>query len=731
MADDKERSNIDQILERVRAEEPERGKLKIFFGAMAGVGKTFSMLEAARAQKKAGVDIVVGYVETHGRAETDALLEGLEPLPVKKVLYKNIEVKEFDIDAALKRRPAVILVDELAHTNAPASRHPKRWQDVEELLDAGIDVYTTLNVQHCESYNDVVAQITGISVRETVPDTFLEKADEIELVDLPPEDLLKRLKEGKVYLGEQAEQAIENFFQLGNLIALRQLALQYTARSVDAKMRSYKEAHSVSRVWNTRDHFLVCISSSLSAVNLIRAGKRIAAASGVEWAVVYVASASKLLSKKEKSNIADMMRLAEKLGAETVTLNGYDVASTLIAYARSRNITKIVIGKPNKPRWHEMIFGSVANELARKSGEIDIYLIGEEAAREPVKFELRPSKPFPWESLLWVALMVSFLTILGKILSPRLGPENIVLVFVLGVTLIAYRYGLRASMIAAFCSVLAFDYFFVPPYYTFRVDDVEGDLATFAVMFFVSIAISFLTMRLRQQSIATIAQENRARILYYLNRDLARTSNLEEIFQIAIHHAQNFSKCSTVIFTPGADKSLTPRPEGFPMTTNENAVAQWAYEHEKIAGKDTDTLPGARGIYLPLIGAEKAVGVMGFFSKEENRWVDPEELRILEIFAHQTALAIEGVLLTVATVKAEADIKNERLRNMLLSTFSFDLPAPLNAISKATEELLRPETAGDKAKRDECINKIRSQAEYLNNLSIEMIQIIKSDKVPE
>jgi two-component system sensor histidine kinase KdpD len=330
-----ERPDPDEILARIKAEDTHRGKLKIFFGAAAGVGKTYTMLESARTQHRTqqpeSIDVVIGYVDTHKRAETEALLEGLEILPPKIIEYKNVKLREFDIDEALKRNPDLILVDELAHTNAPGSRHLKRWQDIEELLDKGIDVYTTLNVQHCESTNDVVAQVTGVTVRETVPDTFIEKADEIELVDLPTEDLLKRLKEGKVYLGEQADRAAQNFFQPGNLIALRQLALRYTERNVDAKLLLYKQIHSISKVWNVRDRFLVCISPSPDAINLIRAGKRIASDLGGEWIVAYVETPSQL-HQEDRNRVSEMMRFAEKLGAQVATLSGQDIAETLISW---------------------------------------------------------------------------------------------------------------------------------------------------------------------------------------------------------------------------------------------------------------------------------------------------------------------------------------------------------------------------------------------------------------
>jgi len=725
-----EKNNIEEILARVKAEESNRGKLKIFFGAMAGVGKTYSMLEAARVLKKEGVDVVVGYVETHGRAETDALLEGFEILPRKEVPYKNIKLSEFDVDLALKRHPSAILVDELAHSNAPGSRHLKRWQDVEELLDAGINVYTTLNVQHCDSANDVIAQITGVTVRETVPDTFVEKTDDMELVDLPPEDLLKRLKEGKVYLGEQAQRAIQNFFQIGNLIALRQLALQYTSKIVDAKMRSYKKSYSITKVWNVRDRFLVCISDSSRAMRLIRAGKRIASSLGVEWIVAYVESISHIPNRRGRTDIAEMMRLAERLGAETVTLSGLNIAETLIDYARSRNITKIIIGKPGKPKWSEFIFGSVINELARKCGEIDLYLMSGETQEQPIKYQAPILKPFPWKGLLRTIGVVAMCTIIDSLSVKQLSLVNLVMIYLLGVTWVAFMYGRRMSVIASILSVLCFDFFFVPPYFTFAVADVEYFI-TLGVMLAVGFIIGSLTGRLRQQTLAMRLRENRTQALYYLNRDLAKTSNIDEIFQIAANYIQEFFKCPVVIFTPIKSKSVAVRfgdSMALPLNPNEEAVAQWVYEHKKMAGKGTDTLPGSRGIYLPLAGAEKTVGVAGLFPKEEKQLTDPDQLHILEIFVKQTALAAEGAQLAAMAIKTEAEIESERLRNLLLSTFSLDLPEPLKIISEAAAELLKPENISNKSKLGELIQKIRNEAKRLSELSSEMTKIIKSEE---
>ena len=601
---------------------------------------------------------------------------------------------------------------------------------MEELLDAGIDVYTTLNVQHCDSANDVIAQITGVTVRETVPDTFVEKADDIELVDLPPEDLLKRLQEGKVYLGEQAEKAIQNFFQIGNLIALRQLALQYTSRVVDAKMQSYKQSHSVSQVWNVRDRFLISISPSPRAMRLIRAGKRIAAGSNVEWIVAYVETPARIYKKDDKARIAEMMRLAEKLGAETVTLSGQDIAETLIDYARSRNITKIIIGKPGKPKWHEFIFGSVISELARKCGEIDVYLMSGETHEQSIKFESPFLNPFPWKGLAWTIAVLALCTVADWILFRHLKPVNLIMIYLLGVTWIAFRYGRRMSVVASILSVILYDFLFVPPYFSFAIADVQYFI-TLSVMLTVGFIIGSLTGRLRQQNIAMRVRENRTQAFYLLNKDLAKTSDPDEIFRIAARHSKDFFKCPVIIFTSDKAGRLTLRFGDFEeisLTANEFAVAQWVYEHKKMAGKETETLPGSKGIYLPLLGTEKVVGVIGLFPQEAEQLTDPDQLHILDTFANQTALAAEGAMLAAAAIKSESEIESERLRNLLFSTFSMDLPAPLKTISDAAAELLKQESAKDISKRNELIQKIRDEARRLSELSAEMTKIIRSEE---
>jgi two-component system, OmpR family, sensor histidine kinase KdpD len=723
-----ERPDPDELLERVKAEENERGRLKIFFGAVAGVGKTYSMLEAARQRKKEGIDVVVGYVETHKRPETTALLEGLEVLPPAQLHYKNVSLREFDIDAALKRDPQLILVDELAHTNAPGSRHLKRWQDVEELLDKGIDVFTTLNVQHVESANDIVSEITGVTVRETVPDTFVEQAEEIELVDLPVEELLKRLKEGKVYLGDQAQRAVEHFFQPGNLIALRQLALRYTAHNVEEKLLTYKQTHAISKVWKVRDRFLICISPSPNSISLIRAGKRIAADLGVEWTVAYVETLTGMPS--EKGRIAELMRFAEDLGARVATLNGTDIAQTLITYARSKNITKIIVGKPGRPGIKELLFGSVIDKLARASGEIDLFLLSSKEGEEVKHIAAeKEEKVFPLRKLFATLGIVTATTAVNRILFPYVALVNLIMVYFLGVAWIAYRYGKSMSVLAAFLSVLVFDFFFTPPYLTFVVDDIQY-VFTFAVMLIAGLLIANLTGQLRRQNIAMQQRQGRTQVLYELNRDLAKSSHPDELFGILRGHVEEYFKCEAVIFTPDRHNKLSSRfgeDKGCLLDEHELAVAQWVFEYGKPAGKGTETLPAAKGLYMPLVGTEKAIGVLGVSSFEEEQFSGPEQFHMLEMFSHQAASAIEGAQLAASAIDARARVANEHFRNLLLTTFTYELPVPLEKIGSLAKDLLRPENVDDPEKRRELIDKLRRETERLNQLLAELPKIISGE----
>ena len=468
------RPDPDELLKHVESEETKRGKLKIFLGYVAGVGKTYAMLEAAHQRKAQGLDVVVGYIETHKRAETEELVAGLEVLPRKQVEYHNVTLPELDVDAVLNRRPQLVLVDEFAHTNAPGSRHPKRFQDVEEILDAGIDVYTTLNIQHLESLNDIVAQVTGIIVRETIPDRVIDEASEIEVIDLPPDELLVRLQEGKVYIPEQASRAIEKFFRKGNLTALREMSLRRAAERVDDQMRSYMQTRAISGPWAAGERLLVCISPSPLAEKLIRTTRRLADELNAEWVAAYVEIASKPENNPaNRERIGRTLQLAEELGAKSVTLAGRSIHEAVLDYARKNNITKVVIGKPLKPRWQEIITGSIVDQLIYASGDIDVYVISArtELSKPIIPTDWQPHRPIG-RYLLSLGL-VALSTLLGIIVRGNLEPANLVMLYLASVVISAIFLGRGPSLLAAIAGVLAFDFFLVPPYLTLAVSDTQ------------------------------------------------------------------------------------------------------------------------------------------------------------------------------------------------------------------------------------------------------------------
>ncbi|MFZ1555974.1 MAG: DUF4118 domain-containing protein, partial [Nitrospira sp.] len=511
-----QRPDPDALLRRVQAEEAEqvRGKLKVFFGATAGVGKTYAMLQAAHEQQRDGIDVMIGWVETHGRAETEALVQGLPVLPSREVVYGGSRLRDFDLDAALSRRPQLLLMDELAHTNAPGSRHPKRWQDVRELLQAGIHVYTTVNVQHIEGLNDAVAQITGIRVSETVPDSILEQADDVELVDLPPDDLLQRLKDGKVYLPDQAQHAIKHFFRKGNLIALREMALRRTAERVDQQMEVYRRDHAVVGTWPAAETILVCVNLKSRGPMLVRAARKMATGLHARWIAVYVETSIHLrLTEQERSQGVDTLRLAERMGAETVTLTGDDVSAQLLAYARSRNVTKIIVGKPLRSRWKEWLFGSVVDDLVRGSGDIDIYVMtGEAGTGQPLVTGLL-QRTSERRNYGYASALVMACTALSGVMAPYFGQANLIMVYLFGVVVIATRWGRGPSALASLMSVAAFDFFFIPPYYSFAVSDVQY-LLTFAVMLVVALLTSGLASHKSRQAESALIREQRTAALY-------------------------------------------------------------------------------------------------------------------------------------------------------------------------------------------------------------------------
>jgi two-component system sensor histidine kinase KdpD len=715
------RPDPDQLLQRVREEEERKreGQLKIFFGAAPGVGKTYAMLEAARQKRAEGVDVIVGLVETHGRRETESLLEGLEVLPRRNVEYRGTLLKEFDIDAALSRKPAIILVDELAHTNAPGSRHKKRWQDIYELLGAGISVYTTVNVQHLESLNDVVAQITGINVRETIPDLLLERADEIELIDLPPDDLLQRLREGKVYVPELAAAAVENFFRKGNLIALRELALRRTADRVDEQMQVYRQDKGIKEIWPAGERIMVCVGANPRSVRLIHAARRLAAGLRAAWIAVHVEAPSQVRpSEQDLKQLADYLRLAESLGAESVTLSGSRLSEEILAYARSRNVSRIIVGKPTHARWKDKLFGSPLDEIVRGSGDIDVYVISGDAAEQPHLHPSPKTGPRAWRKREWAwsVAAVAACTVLARLLFPYFERVDIAMVYLLGVVFISSRTSKWPSLFAALLSVAAFDFFFVPPYYTFAVSDVRYFM-TFIVMFIVSFVISRLTLRIRQQAEASRLRERRTAGLYNLSRDLVRERGADRLSQIAMRHMGEMFDCTAAFLIADDQGRLAPAGDGaFAYTPDQQelSVAQWVYEHRQTAGLGSDTLPGAKALYLPLIASGGAIGVVGILPKTAKDGFEPEQFHYLEAFANQTAIAIERSFLGEAAQRALLKAETESLRNTLLSSISHDLRTPLSAITGAATTLLENDMVLDTTARLDLLQTIQEEAEHLN-----------------
>lgn len=716
-----QRPDPDELLARVQAEEAKekRGKLKIFFGAAAGVGKTYAMLEAARVRQQEGIEVVVGYVEAHHRPETTALLAGLEQLLVKKVPYRHTLLSEFDLEAALKRRPSLILVDELAHTNAPGLRHTKRWQDVLDLLHAGIDVYTTVNVQHLESLNDVVAQITGVVVQETFPDVILEEADEVELIDLTPNALLQRLKEGKIYLPQQAEHARRHFFRPGNLMALRELALRCTADRVDTQMQAYKQNHAIQQSWPAGERLLVCVGPHPMSGRLVRATKRMAAALHAEWVAVYVETAGHWqLGEAVQEQVRQTLRLAEQLGGEVVTLTGNEVSEELLSYARRRNVTKIVIGKPARPRWQEFLFGSILDDLARNSGEIDIYVItgeGEERPRTPLPDLERHSH---WEQYLSSSAVVAFCTALAWLMFPYFAPANIIMLYLMGVVFTAVRLGRGPSAWASLLSVAVFDFCFVLPYFSFTVAEVEY-LITFAVMLVTGLTISSLTTQVKQQAEAARGREQKTSALYAMSREFTTTSSKTELLQAAVKHVSQVFGGEVVILIPAEPQNFTPyaSQEGeLLQNIHELGVAQWVYDHKQAAGAGTETLPGAQALYLPLTTAQNVVGVLAILPQNRAIFHTPEQFYLLENFANQIALAVERLQLAEEAQQAHLQVETERLRNTLLSSVSHDLRTPLAAITGSASTLLEQQGSLPAGVQQEMTQTIYEEAQRLNRL---------------
>lgn len=707
------RPDPDALLASLHAAEARarRGHLKIFLGMSPGVGKTYAMLRTAQQERAAGTDVVVGIVETHGRSETEALLAGLAVIPRKAIDYRGTQLTELDLEAVRSRRPKLVLVDELAHTNAPGSRHTKRWQDVLELLEAGIDVLTTLNIQHVESRADAVRQITGAPQQETVPDSVLDLADELELVDLTPETLLERLQDGKVYLGERAVAAQSNFFQDSHLAALRELALRYTAERVDRQLRELRAGVAKQTVWRSGERLLVAVGPSPFSTQLVRWTRRLAAAQGAPWLAVHVEPVTPVSPETQKL-LDKNLTLARELGAEIIITHDNDVAAALVRTALQHNATQIVVGKP-RDSWVARFLpgGSLVDRVIRLGGNIDVYVVPAETAGRPLTFddldhELRSGA----SEYGWVAGTVAALTIAGLLL-----PSNYYLaaglVYLLAVILLSLRVGRGPVLLSGVLSALTWNFLFIPPRFTFRIEKLEDGLL-FGTYFVVALVAGQLTSRIRAQALAERRREGRATALFNLTRALAETRTLDEAAFAALRQADTlFAATTSLLLTDGAG-ALAPHYAGsFALDDRERGVAEWVFRHRRPAGRFTDTVPGATGFYLPLVREDHAVGVLGVaVPREAGLTLSQRDL--LETFARQLALSVEREQLRDASEREKILAESDKLHRVLLDSVSHELRTPLAVITGALENL--PDAAPEM--RAELISEGRAAARRLNRL---------------
>ena len=707
------RPDPDALLASLQREEARarRGHLKVYLGMCPGVGKTYAMLRAAQQERASGTEVVVGVVETHGRAETESLLAGLTLIPRREIDYRGTRLSETDLEAVLARRPKLVLMDELAHTNAPGSRHTKRWQDVVELLEAGIDVFTTLNIQHVESRADAVRQITGATVHETVPDSVLDLADELELLDLTPETLRERLRDGKVYLAERAATAQENFFRESNLTALRELALRFTAERVDRQLRQLRAGTALQTVWRSGERLLVAVGPSPFSTQLVRWTRRLAAAQGAPWIAVHIESSTPLTAADQQL-LDRNLALARELGAEIVVTHDDDVATALVRIALQHNATQIVIGKPRLRRWTDPLRGgTLVDRLIRLGGNIDIYVVPaepEKRRRNLLDFDrtLR-SSPQEYGS---AAGLVAAITLLGLLL-PTDTYLAVGLVYLLGVIILSLRVGRGPVLAAGVLSALTWDFLFIPPRFTFYISKIE-DVTLFGTYFAVALVTGHLTSRIRAQSLNERLREERATALFELTRALAEARTLDEAVFAALRQADElFEAKTTLLLADGSGGTMPHYAGSFALDEKERGVADWVFNNRRPAGRFTDTLPGSAAFYLPLVREDRAVGVLGL-APAKDRTLTLAQRDLLETFARQLALSVEREHLREAGEREKLLAESDKLHRVLLDSVSHELRTPLAVITGSLENL--PE-AGDEA-RAVLISEARTAARRLNRL---------------
>lgn len=734
------RPDPDQLLAHVEAEEARArlGRLRIFFGACAGVGKTYAMLEAARSARASGTDVVVGYVEPHGRLETERLLEGLERLPTLTVRYRGITRNEFDLDAALRRHPAILLVDELAHSNPlggdPPPRHPKRWQDVEELLEAGVNVWTTVNVQHLESLNDLVAQITGVRQRETLPDRVFDEADEVELIDLPPEDLLARLRAGKVYVQGEVANAVERFFRKPNLLALREIALRRAADRVEAAARDSAGVDRLSRPRLAGERIIVATGPDAQSEQLVRTGKRLADALDANWTVVYVETPALMkLSEVQRNRRIEILRLAESLGAETVTLNGPTATEVLLEYAQTRNATRVILGSPKRFGLRAWVRPSTATELARRARGFDVITVAPTDRTMPhrERHSSRGMNGIPvqirWDRYGWGVAISAACTAIAFFMYPRFELVNLVMVYLLGVTVAGLKLGRGPSVLTSVLNVAAFDFCFVPPRFNFAVTDAQY-LVTFGVMLTVALVIANLMSSVRQQTRVAGARERRTALLYAMSRELAATRGIGAMACVAVRHVAEVFECKAVVLLPDSAGKLrypTDRPLEQSLVGADLAVAQWVADHGRQAGLGTDTLAAAPALYVPLGDAQRRLGVLAVLPRNRRRVVLPEQHHLLETFSGQTGIALERAQLAEQAESVRVAAESESLRNTLLASISHDLRTPLAVMAGAGSTLAEQGASLDEPTRQALARSIEAKAREMSELISNVLDLMR------
>ncbi|MGM4902416.1 DUF4118 domain-containing protein [Tardiphaga sp. 866_E4_N2_1] len=731
--DPDQRPSPEALLETARREEDAAGRLKIFVGAAPGVGKTYEMLQSAHARRKAGSDVVVGVVETHGRAETEALLTGLEVLPRKRIDHKGQQLEEMDLDALIARRPQIALVDELAHTNAPGSRHPKRYLDVAELLAAGIDVYTAVNIQHIESLNDVVAQITHVRVRETVPDSVFDRADAIELIDLTPDDLIQRLKEGKVYVPKQAERALEHYFSPGNLTALRELALRRTADRVDEQLLTHMQANAIAGPWAAGERILVCISEDPRSAGLVRYTKRLADRLHAPWTAVSIETRRSLqLTEEQRDRLADTLRLAEALGAEALTIPGAGrrIADDLLGYAHANNVTQIVIGKASRSWWFELVRGSVVHDLVRRAGNISVHVIaGDALPTEPAaKRAQMTDRVEPFDAKPYIAALAVVALALGvaTLLRPIFGIENVDLMFLTAVVGVAVRFGLWPSLLASVVASLSYNFFFLPPVYTLTITD-PTNVAAFFFFMLIAILVSNVAARVRTQAVSAFGRVRTTESLYAFSRKLAGTAALDDVLWASAYQIALMLKVRVVLLLP--EQGVITVKAGYPpedeLDKADLAAANWAWSNDRPAGRGSETLPGAKRLFLPMRTGRGPIGVIGIDDDRTGPLLTPDQRRLLDALVDQSALAIERVQLVEDMDRAERNVESDRLRQALLTSISHDLKTPLASVLGAASTLRDLSPKLSEAEKADLLGTVIDESERLNRFIANLLDMTK------